>query len=57
MLSTFSGLPRTAWVIFAGTVVNRLGYLVAPFLVFYLGARGIPSLRCRSFWARWVPAT
>lgn len=43
MLSTFSGLPRTAWVVFAGTVVNRLGYVVTPFLVFYLGSRGIAT--------------
>ncbi|GAA3510215.1 MFS family permease [Streptosporangium album] len=41
MLSTFSGLPRAAWVIFAGTVVNRLGYVITPFLVFYLGSRGV----------------
>ena len=43
MLSTFSGLPRTAWIIFAGTVVNRLGYVVTPFLVFYLGSRGVTT--------------
>ncbi|WFB11214.1 MFS transporter [Streptomyces sp. LX-29] len=43
MLSTFSGLPRTAWIVFAGTVVNRLGYLVTPFLVFYLGSRGLST--------------
>ncbi|GII77706.1 MFS transporter [Sphaerisporangium rufum] len=43
MLSTFSGLPRAAWVIFAGTVVNRLGYVVTPFLVFYLASRGIST--------------
>ncbi|WP_433250803.1 MFS transporter [Streptosporangium sp. CA-135522] len=43
MLSTFSGLPRTAWIVFAGTVVNRLGYVVTPFLVFYLGSRGVPT--------------
>jgi MFS family permease len=43
VLSTFSGLPRTAWIIFAGTVVNRLGYMVTPFLVFYLGSRGITT--------------
>src|SRR5215475_374859 len=43
MLSTFRGLPRVAWIIFAGTVVNRLGYIVTPFLVFYLGSRGIPT--------------
>jgi len=43
MLSTFSGLPRTAWIIFAGTVVNRLGYVVTPFLVFYLGSRGVSA--------------
>jgi MFS family permease len=43
VLSTFSGLPRTAWIIFAGTVVNRLGYVVTPFLVFYLGSRGVAT--------------
>jgi MFS family permease len=43
MLSTYSGLPRTTWVLFAGTVVNRVGYVVTPFLVFYLGSRGIGS--------------
>jgi len=43
VFSAFSGLPRTAWVIFAGTVVNRLGYVVTPFLVFYLGSRGITT--------------
>jgi len=41
MRSTFSGLPRAVWIVFAGTVVNRLGYVVTPFLVFYLGSRGI----------------
>src|SRR6478672_6526487 len=41
MRSTFDGLPRTAWIIFTGTVVNRLGYVVTPFLVFYLGSRGV----------------
>jgi MFS family permease len=43
VFSTFRGLPRAAWVIFAGTVVNRLGYVVTPFLVFYLGSRGITT--------------
>ncbi|WP_433179550.1 MFS transporter [Actinoallomurus sp. CA-150999] len=43
MLSTFSGLPRTAWIIFAGTIVNRIGYVVTPFLVFYLGSRGVST--------------
>ncbi|MET9624342.1 MFS transporter [Streptomyces sp. NPDC006464] len=41
MLSTFRGLPRTVWTVFAGTVVNRLGFMVTPFLVFFLAARGI----------------
>ncbi|MGW2563271.1 MFS transporter [Streptomyces sp. NPDC001514] len=41
MLSTFRGLPPTVWTVFAGTIVNRLGYLVTPFLVFFLAARGV----------------
>lgn len=43
MLSTFTGLPRTAWIIFAGTVVNRLGFVVTPFLVYYLGSRDVST--------------
>ncbi len=30
------GLPRSFWVVFAGTVINRLGYVVEPFLALYL---------------------
>lgn len=41
MFSTFRGLPPTVWTLFAGTIINRLGYLVTPFLVFFLAARGI----------------
>ncbi|MET9613106.1 MFS transporter [Kitasatospora indigofera] len=41
MLSTFRGLPPTVWTLFAGSIVNRLGYLVTPFLVFFLAARGV----------------
>ena len=34
--STSEGLPRAFWVIFAGTIVNRLGQFVQPFLALYL---------------------
>src|SRR3954469_14339399 len=33
---TSEGLPRAFWVIFAGTIVNRLGQFVQPFLALYL---------------------
>ncbi|MET9023517.1 MFS transporter [Actinopolymorpha sp. NPDC004070] len=39
--SSFRGLPPVVWTVFAGTVVNRLGYLVTPFLVFFLATRGV----------------
>ncbi|MGW8762259.1 MFS transporter [Streptomyces sp. NPDC055815] len=39
--SAFRGLPSVVWTIFAGTIVNRLGYLVTPFLVFFLASRGV----------------
>jgi MFS family permease len=42
-LAAFSGFPKTIWVIFAGTVVNRIGFLVGPFLVFFLGSRGVSA--------------
>ena len=33
---TVSGLPRTFWWLWAGTLVNRAGAFVLPFLAFYL---------------------
>jgi MFS family permease len=39
----FGGLPGPFWVVFAGTVVNRVGTMVVPFLVFYLGSRGVTA--------------
>ena len=33
-------LPRPAWVLFAGTFINRFGGFVLPFLVLYLTRRG-----------------
>ncbi|MEU6738255.1 MFS transporter [Streptosporangium sandarakinum] len=39
----FGGFPRPVWVLFTGTVVSRLGYLVGPFLVFFLAARGVSA--------------
>ena len=41
MRDTLSGYPRAFWVLFAGTLVNRLGLVVLPFLTLYLtGERG-----------------
>ncbi|MFE9251824.1 MFS transporter [Streptomyces sp. NPDC007088] len=39
--AAYRGLPATVWTLFAGTVVNRFGYVVTPFLVFFLADRGI----------------
>jgi MFS family permease len=36
------GLPGTFWIMFGGTLVNRMGGMVAAFLVLYLTARGLP---------------
>ncbi|MFJ5828254.1 hypothetical protein [Streptomyces sp. NPDC093089] len=41
MPSSFRGLPPVVWTLFAGTIINRLGYLVTPFLVFFLASRGV----------------
>ncbi|WP_436494343.1 MDR family MFS transporter [Actinokineospora sp. HUAS TT18] len=38
----FGGLPRSYWVLWGGTFVNRLGTMVQPFFAFYLtGSRGL----------------
>lgn len=39
--AAYRGLPATVWTLFVGTVVNRFGYVVTPFLVFFLADRGI----------------
>ncbi|WP_435974932.1 MDR family MFS transporter [Streptomyces sp. Qhu_M48] len=39
--SSYRDLPPVVWTIFAGTIVNRLGYLVTPFLIFFLASRGV----------------
>jgi len=36
LVATAAGLPRPFWVLFAGTIVNRLGQFVEPFLALYL---------------------
>lgn len=43
--SQFGEMPQQIWILFVGVIVNRLGYLVTPFLVFYLGSRGVPAGR------------
>ncbi|MCP2323733.1 MFS family permease [Hamadaea flava] len=39
----FSDLPRTFWIVAAGTLANRIGTMVVPFLVFFLGAQGVST--------------
>ena len=38
--SSLRALPRAAWILFAGTFINRFGSFVIPFLVIYLRGRG-----------------
>ena len=36
-------LPPAFWALWSGTLINRIGYMVEPFLAFYLtGVRGLP---------------
>jgi MFS family permease len=43
--SRVGGLPRLFWLLWTGTLVNRLGTMVMPFLAIYLTAvRGLPVL-------------
>ncbi|MEY9943828.1 MDR family MFS transporter [Kitasatospora sp. GAS1066B] len=43
LAANFGGLPRPFWIVFAGMIANRIGTMVVPFLVFYLGSRGITT--------------
>jgi MFS family permease len=40
MISDLRSLPRSFWVLFAGTFINRFGTFVWPFLTIYLTRRG-----------------
>ncbi|WP_354642764.1 hypothetical protein [Kitasatospora camelliae] len=52
----FGGFAGPFWVVIGGTAVNRIGNMVLPFLVFFLGSRGVatacgpPPRR----WSRWA---
>lgn len=40
LLASLRALPRPAWVLFAGTFINRFGGFVVPFLTLYLTDQG-----------------
>ena len=40
LIQSLKSLPRPAWILFAGTFINRFGSFVIPFLVIYLRNRG-----------------
>ncbi|MGV3531300.1 MAG: MDR family MFS transporter [Chthoniobacteraceae bacterium] len=48
LLTDLRALPRTFWVIFAGSFINRFGTFVMPFLTIYLVRQGY-SLTAASF--------
>ncbi|WP_063774732.1 MFS transporter [Kitasatospora azatica] len=41
----FGGFGAPFWVVIGGTAVNRIGTMVLPFLVFFLGFRHVPTDR------------
>ena len=40
LFGSLRALPRAAWVLFAGTFINRFGGFVVPFLTLYLTGQG-----------------
>jgi MFS family permease len=40
LLGSLRALPRAAWILFAGTFLNKFGGFVVPFLTLYLTGRG-----------------
>src|ERR1044071_3931661 len=40
LFDSLRALPRAAWVLFAGTFINRFGGFVVPFLTLYLTGQG-----------------
>ena len=49
LASLVEGLPSTYWLLWSGTLINRLGGFVIPFLTLYLTAqRSIPVSQARA---------
>jgi MFS family permease len=42
-LAVLKALPRPAWILFAGTFLNKFGSFVVPFLALYLTRRGFTT--------------
>jgi MFS family permease len=42
LIKNLRALPRAAWILFAGSFINRFGSFVLPFLVIYFRRRGLP---------------
>jgi MFS family permease len=40
LLASLKALPRTAWILFLGTFINKFGTFVLPFLTLYLTRQG-----------------
>ena len=40
LLASLRALPRAAWILFAGTFLNKFGAFVVPFLTLYLTSKG-----------------
>ena len=45
LLPSLRSLPRPAWILFAGTFVNRFGGFVMPFLAIYLTRSGFSATK------------
>ena len=43
LLANLRSLPRPAWILFAGTFLNRFGTFVMPFLAIYLSREGFSA--------------
>jgi MFS family permease len=43
LIQSLRSLPRPAWILFAGTILNKFGAFVIPFLVIYLRERGFTA--------------
>jgi MFS family permease len=45
LLANLKSLPRAAWILFAGTFLNRFGTFVMPFLAIYMAKTGFTPAR------------
>ena len=51
LVTNLKALPRSAWILFGGTFINRFGTFVMPFLPLYFEQLGVSEIGAIAMWS------